>query len=315
MTSPKSPPLRYLAVEHFLDRSHEMHMKRTVLHPLSKWRVAWRWLGSILLIAYSLSLCVCAYWRYHCDADEYCDYMAESLSSSTAEHRRQQLDMSVRFYSGSEVAYALVAPLPARGLDLAELASARGLFWFSRVSLPVDALLALPWFDICAAVHPQALALAAKLRGLDDKDGAAATAATAASKLWRAQLSASVTRWLSHRGFLRAISALRRVRALPPPPRLLQPLLDEYVVPVLIARNFGTGHLAVLRLIKALPQINDALWEVRARTFGASNGASALASPRPSRSRSRSRSLAYTHARARARPSPLLLGSGRSTQA
>ena len=257
---PKTPPLRYLAVEHFLDRSHEMHMKRSLLHPLSKLRVAWRWLGSLLLLAYSLSIVHAAYWRYHCDADEYCDPSSQSPSSSAAEERRRELGVGVRFYSGSEVLYALAAPPPGGVDSLADLASAQHLFWFSRVSLPVDALLALPWFDICAVAYPQAVALASKLRGVDNKQGAAAAAA-ATSKPWRTQLSTKVYRWLSQRGFLRAINALRRVRALKPPPKLLQPLLDEYVLPVLFARNFGTGHLAALRLMRALPKINDALWE------------------------------------------------------
>jgi hypothetical protein len=51
---------------------------------------------------------------------------------------------------------------------------------------------------------------------------------------------------------------LSLVRDLRPPPPLLQPLLDEYVVPVL----FGRGLEAVPNLIAALPAIGDALWEV-----------------------------------------------------
>ena len=75
-----------------------------------------------------------------------------------------------------------------------------------------------------------------------------------------ASLLSRLYRDLRHSAIGRALSAIDTVRKLPPPPRLLQPLLDEYVVPVLIARNFGTGQMAVVRLVSALPRIGDALW-------------------------------------------------------
>ena len=142
----------FTAHEHFLERSLSMrHEKlyKDALHPLSPWRVAWRWSGAILLLAYGISLLIASWLRYHCDADEYCDPTSEAQRMSHAEQRLHHLGQGVRAFSGTEVVYALVAPRPASG-SLAELASARHLWSLSRLAVPIDALLALPWWELFA---------------------------------------------------------------------------------------------------------------------------------------------------------------------
>ena len=76
-------------------------------------------------------------------------------------------------------------------------------------------------------------------------------------------LRARVLRAFRHSVIGRFCIGLQRVRTMPPPPALLKPLLEEFVRPVIFARSFGTGRMAVLRLMRALPRIGDALWEVQ----------------------------------------------------
>ena len=266
-TSPRSQVhnmARHVAIQHFMDRSMELKEARSVLHPLSATRVAWRWAGSFLLLMYCSALMHASFRRYHCDADEFCNPSFDD--SIAAAHARQlTLAQGVRAYSGLEVVWAIATPRPTEaGGQLAHLAAGAGIYQAGILSVPLDIILALPWWDIFAFCHPQLVKLASSTVHVDLEDllpGGSPTPDPAARQ--NVNAAAGIRRWFARSPMFRALAAVHRVRTLPPPPRLLQPLLDEYVVPLLLARSFGSGGMAAVRLVQALPDIGDALWEAQ----------------------------------------------------
>lgn len=286
---------KHAALQHFLDRALELKEKRSWVHPLSRTRVAWRWVGSLLLFLYGVSLLHVSWCRYRCDADADCNPYAPEQLLSSVEARQYAVGQTVRAYSGMEIAWALAMPRPAdAGGSLAQMVAGTQIWWLQRVSMPIDIILALPWWDLFAVAYPHFVKLVSQNQVMPTDLGrarrraeeqassgsllsayhhitakstaaAAAAAATVAprpsSVLSRAH--AGVHRWIMRTPVSRAIAAVQRVRALPPPPRLLQPLLEEYVLPLVFARSFGSGRMAAVRLMQALPAIGDALWEVQ----------------------------------------------------
>lgn len=259
----------FFAHEHFLDRYLTLvESKRDVLSPLATWRITWRWAGSFLLLLYSLSLLHTSWINYRCDADEFC--VAADHHGSAPESRRLYLGIGVRSYSAVEVVYGMMAPRPSptsggtHGHFSVESTLAAVHLWrLNLLSMPINVLLTVPWFDVFAA-------LSCSSSGSDD--GGVGTTNPIASESKRPLMLAAlppVGGWLQElkrrwhtTPLVRTWMAVVRVRRLAPPPPLLKPLLEEYVVPIIFARNFGKGLEAVPRLVSALPAIGDALWEV-----------------------------------------------------
>ena len=254
---------KHVAIQHFMDRSLELKEARSMLHPLSSARVAWRWTGSFLLLMYCSALMHASFRRYHCDADEFCNPSIDG-SVAAAHSRQLALAQGVQAYSGLEVVCAIITPRPTVAGGLLTHVAAGSHIWRAGIlSVPLDIVLALPWWDLLAFCHPQLVKLASTSVHVDLEDllqGATTPDPTARQG---AKAAAGIRRWFARSPIFRALAAVHRVRTLPPPPRLLQPLLEEYVVPLMLARSFGSGGMAVVRLVQALPDIGDALWEAQ----------------------------------------------------
>ena len=281
-----SPRATAMFIDHFSAKMQEARLDKTALHPLAPWRVRWRWFGSLLLLLYGLSLMKASWLVYRCDADDLCDFNNAFSSPIVEKHvladeRKELLEKGVRIYSTAEILYALTAPKPVTAASgtaaaLADLAPARILHEFHLLAVPIDVLLSIPWFDAFPVLYPQAVRLYNRIytyirppppppepsRPHPLIQKIIATPIVTAIHPF-ITLSRNTMRSFKHSAVGRFFAAIERLKKLPPPPRLLQPLLDEYVVPVLYARNFGSGMEGAFRLIHALPAIGDALWELQ----------------------------------------------------
>ena len=232
------------------------------------------------MFIYGMSIAYSSWLLYRCDADEFCNLDYLDSTTSNTQQTRHMLGQSVRVYSTVDLVYGIVVPNPEpTGLSVAELAKARHLWLAARLSMPIDVLLALPWWNILTVVYPQVVAAVSRLQRRFLEAGLFLADPTAVEGFRVTEsgrdapnhhhrpgdqpLPKKLMTAIKRTPVARTIAAVHRVRTLPPPPRIIAPLLEEYLMPLVMARSFGTGHMAMIRLVSALPRIGDALWEAQ----------------------------------------------------
>lgn len=269
------------AAGHFLDRCMEQRHDRGSLHPLSPWRIAWRRMLTILLLAWTCSLTCTSWQRYRCDADPWCDPRGRTCdgASCACEEWESLLGRAVRVSSFGEAVVVAAMPQPGHvgGHSFwVEASTARVLWRAGRWALPLDLILSVPWFeldivtlltswaghvpnDVCALWLFRRLRLCAPTQAGTKEEAEPRWPLVRLGMLVRGRravvdfLSSAAHQSKLGRSVVGYIRARRFTGGFQPPPRILQPLVEEFVMPVL----FGRGRQAVYNLVVALPAIGD----------------------------------------------------------